>query len=117
MVLKPEPFFDAFESIPTNSKRRVLMMTPQGQQPSQKDFRRWSTDYEQLIFICGQYEGFDERIRTLADEEVSAGDFVLTGGELPAMVIINGAIAMQNGVQSEIRSGKMLRYKRSAFGE
>ncbi len=97
MVLKPEPFFKAFDTIPVLPKRRVLMMTPQGQQPSQKDFRRWSTEYDQLVFICGQYEGFDERIRTLADEEISLGDFVLTGGELAAMSIINGVMRLLPG--------------------
>ncbi len=97
MVLKPEPFFEAFDAIPVLPRRRVLMMTPQGYQPSQKDFRRWSTQYDQLVFICGQYEGFDERIRTLADEEISIGDFVLTGGELAAMSIINGVMRLLPG--------------------
>ncbi len=97
MVLKPEPFFDAFESIPISRKRRVLMMTPQGQKLSQGDFRRWSSEYDQLVLICGQYEGFDERIRTLADEEVSLGDFILTGGELAAMSIINGVLRLLPG--------------------
>ena len=97
MVLKPEPFFDAFEAVPTCSRRRVLMMSPQGKQLSQKDFWRWSKEYDQLVFICGQYEGFDERIRTLADEEISLGDFVLTGGELAAMSIINGVVRLLPG--------------------
>ena len=73
------------------------MMTPQGNKLSQEDFVRWAKDYEQLIFICGQYEGFDERIRTLADEEISLGDFILTGGELAAMSIINGVVRLLPG--------------------
>ena len=97
MVLKPEPFFRAFDAIPVSPKRRVLMMTPQGRRPSQKDFHRWATQFDQLVFICGQYEGFDERIRTLADEEVSLGDFVMTGGELAAMSIINGVMRLLPG--------------------
>ncbi len=97
MVLKPEPFFHAFESVPKHTKRRVLMMTPQGHHLTQKDLWRWSKDNEQLIFLCGQYEGFDERIRTLADEEISLGDFVLTGGELAAMAIINGVLRLLPG--------------------
>ena len=97
MVLKPEPFFAAFESIPDLSKRRVLLMSPQGKVLSQKDLKRWSTGHDQLVLICGQYEGFDERIRTLADEEISIGDFVLTGGELPAMTIINGVLRLLPG--------------------
>lgn len=97
MVLKPEPIFAAFESIPECSRRRVLLMTPQGRQLRQSDLHRWALQYDQLVLLCGQYEGFDERIRTLADEEVSAGDFVLTGGELPAMTVINGVIRLLPG--------------------
>ena len=63
----------------------------------QEDLQRWSKENDQLIIICGHYEGFDERIRTLADEEVSIGDFVLTGGELPAMVVINGVMRLLEG--------------------
>ncbi len=97
MVLKPEPIFAAISSIPAKDKRRVLMMTPQGKQLTQEDMRRWSSNHDQLVFICGQYEGFDERIRSLADEEISIGDFVLTGGELPAMTIINGVVRLLQG--------------------
>ena len=97
MVLKPEPVFKAFESIPNNGRRRVLMMTPQGRPLNQKDLQRWSKDHDQLIILCGHYEGFDERIRTLADEEISLGDFVLTAGELPAMVVINGVLRLIPG--------------------
>ena len=97
MVLKPEPVFAAFEAIPQQPRRRVLLMTPQGKPLQQADLRRWATDYEQLVLLCGHYEGFDERIRSLADEEVSLGDFVLTGGELPAMTIINGTVRLRPG--------------------
>ncbi len=97
MVLKPEPVFFAFESIPIHGRRRVLMMTPQGKPLDQCDLRRWSLDYDQLVLLCGHYEGFDERIRSLVDEEISLGDFVLTGGELPAMVVINGVVRLLPG--------------------
>ena len=73
------------------------MMTPQGKPLDQNDLKRWSIDHDQLILLCGHYEGFDERIRTLVDEEVSVGDFVLTGGELPAMVVINGVVRLLPG--------------------
>ena len=89
MILKPEPFFEAFDSIPISTRRRVLLMTPQGHQLTQDDLWRWSKEYAQLVLICGQYEGFDDRIRGLADEEVSLGDYVLTGGEIAAMAIMN----------------------------
>jgi len=97
MVLKPEPVYAAVESIPVLPRRRVLLMSPQGKPLEQADLRRWATDYDQLVFLCGHYEGFDERIRALADEEVSIGDFVLTGGELPAMTIINGVVRLLPG--------------------
>ncbi|MBW0174049.1 MAG: tRNA (guanosine(37)-N1)-methyltransferase TrmD [Vulcanococcus sp.] len=97
MVLKPEPVYAAVESIPVLPRRRVLLMSPQGKPLEQADLRRWAADYDQLVFLCGHYEGFDERIRALADEEVSIGDFVLTGGELPAMTIINGVVRLLPG--------------------
>ena len=97
MVLKPEPVYAAFGAIPVLPRRRVLLMSPQGQPLLQADLRRWATDYDQLVFLCGHYEGFDERIRPLADEEVSIGDFVLTGGELPAATIINGVVRLLPG--------------------
>ena len=97
MVLKPEPVYAAFGAIPVLPRRRVLLMSPQGQPLLQADLRRWATDYDQLVFLCGHYEGFDERIRPLADEEVSIGDVVLTGGELPAATIINGVVRLLPG--------------------
>ena len=89
MVLKPDPIYKAYESIKKSENKLTLLMSPQGQVVKQKDFVRWSS-YDQLIIICGQYEGFDERVRVLADEEVSIGDYILTGGEIPAITIING---------------------------
>ena len=97
MVLKPDPVFAAVESIPRREQPRVLLMSPQGQPLQQRDFQRWARDHDQLLLLCGHYEGFDERIRSLADEEVSIGDFVLTGGELPAMTIINGVVRLLPG--------------------
>lgn len=97
MVLKPEPAYAAFEAVPVLPRRRVLLMSPQGQPLKQADLQRWADNYDQLVMLCGHYEGFDERIRPLADEEVSLGDFVLTGGELPAMTIINGVVRLLPG--------------------
>ena len=78
-------------------------MTPQGKVLKQKDFVRWS-NLDQIIIICGQYEGFDERVRILANEEVSLGDFVLTGGEIPAMSIINGVTRLIPGTLGDPES-------------
>ena len=76
MVLKPEPIYKAHDSINKLSKSKTLLMTPQGKVMKQEDLLRWSS-LDQLIIICGQYEGFDERVRCLADEEVSIGEYVL----------------------------------------
>ena len=96
MVLKPEPIYKAYESIRKSPNSKTLLMTPQGKVLKQKDLVRWST-LDQLIIICGQYEGFDERVRYLADEEVSIGDYVLSGGEIPAISIINGLTRLLPG--------------------
>ncbi|QNI42759.1 tRNA (guanosine(37)-N1)-methyltransferase TrmD [Synechococcus sp. A15-28] len=104
MVLKPEPVFAAVESIPRSPRSRVLLMSPQGRPLQQRDLQRWSQEHDQLVLLCGHYEGFDERIRSLADEEVSAGDFVLTGGELPAMTVINGVVRLLPGTVGTAQS-------------
>ena len=96
MVLKPEPIYKAYESIKKSQNSRTLLMTPQGKVMHQNDLERWSS-LDQLIIICGQYEGFDERVRHLADEEISLGDYVLSGGEIPAMSIINGLTRIMPG--------------------
>ena len=103
MVLKPEPYFSVFDQIPKLNKKRILLMTPQGRKISQPDFSRWSKE-DQLILICGSYEGFDERIRSLADEEISIGDFVLTGGEIPAITVINGVARLLPGTLGSAES-------------
>ena len=96
MVLKPGPIFKAHESINKFGRSKTLLMTPQGKVLKQNDLVRWST-FDQIIIICGQYEGFDERVRCLADEEISLGDFVLSGGEIPAITIINGLTRLLPG--------------------
>ncbi len=89
MVLKPEPVARALDELRRRSPgARVLLMTPQGKPFRQADARELACE-SGLIFVCGRYEGFDERIRPLADAEYSLGDFVLTGGELAAMVMID----------------------------
>ncbi|MDC3034881.1 tRNA (guanosine(37)-N1)-methyltransferase TrmD, partial [Prochlorococcus sp. AH-716-P05] len=103
MVLKPEPIYKAYESIKKLPKSKTLLMTPQGRVLKQKDLARWST-LDQIIIICGQYEGFDERIRCLADEEISIGDYVLSGGEIPAISIINGLTRLLPGTLGEPES-------------
>jgi len=103
MVLKPEPIYKAHESIKKKPKSKTLLMTPQGKVLKQKDLVRWSY-LDQIIIICGQYEGFDERVRCLADEEISIGDYVLSGGEIPAILIINGLTRLLPGTLGDPES-------------
>ncbi len=103
MVLKPEPIYKAHDSIKKMSNGITLLMTPQGKVLHQKDFVRWAS-LNQIILICGQYEGFDERVRCLADEEISLGDYVLSGGEIPAMSIISGVTRLLPGTLGDPES-------------
>lgn len=100
MVMSCQPIFDAIESVKASSQRKpkVLYMSPQGQVLTQSKLRELSQEQE-LILLCGHYEGIDERvIESLVDEEVSIGDYVLTGGELAAMVVIDGVSRLLPGV-------------------
>lgn len=98
MVMKPEPMFAAVESVKT-SESRVILMTPQGQTFKQCEARRLADESSHLIFICGHYEGVDERIREgLVDEEISIGDYVLTNGVLSATVVIDAVARLRPGV-------------------
>lgn len=99
MVLMPQPIFDAVEDLKRENSK-VVMMTPQGNKYSQK-MAYDLTKEGHLIIICGHYEGFDERIRTLADMEISIGDYVLTGGELPSMIITDSIVRLLDGVIEE----------------
>ncbi|OZH53876.1 tRNA (guanine-N1)-methyltransferase [Hydrocoleum sp. CS-953] len=104
MVLKPEPIFAAVESLPTLSKREVILLTPQGERMHQGMFRKYATEYDQLILICGHYEGIDERVEYLVTKEVSLGDFVLTSGEIPALALINGVVRLLPGTVGKAES-------------
>ncbi|MBE9913781.1 tRNA (guanosine(37)-N1)-methyltransferase TrmD [Paenibacillus donghaensis] len=100
MVLKPEPIFSAVEDLlsRTSAAPRVILMCPQGETFTQQKAEELAAE-EHLIFICGHYEGYDERIREhLVTDELSIGDYVLTGGELPAMVAIDSVVRLLPGV-------------------
>lgn len=99
MVLKPEPVFNAVESLVEPGKKpRVILMCPQGERFTQQKAEELAKE-EELIFICGHYEGYDERIREhLVTDEISIGDFVLTGGELAAMTVIDSVVRLLPGV-------------------
>lgn len=106
MLLKPEPIFAAVEHCKeTNPDARVIMMTPRGKKYAQVDARRLAKE-SGLIILCGHYEGFDERILSIVDEEISIGDFVMTGGEIPAMAIIDSIVRLLPGVLGDSHSSE-----------
>ncbi len=104
MVLKPEPIFAAVESLPVCPRREVILLTPQGQPMQQSLFRELIDHYDQLVLLCGHYEGIDERVMHLVTREVSLGDFVLTGGEIPALALLNGVVRLLPGTVGKVES-------------
>ena len=116
MVLRVEPLYDAIMDVKGDDKdAKVILMTPDGV-PYKQEIAVDLAKEKHLIFVCGHYEGFDERIRTLCDMELSIGDYVLTGGELPAMVVSDSIIRLLDGVitgtslDSESFNDKLLDY-------
>lgn len=98
MVLMCQPFLDALDSVEKLENSQTIILTPQGE-PFNNDMAKEFSQKNQLIMICGHYEGFDERIRVLSGaREVSIGDFVLTGGELPALCILDSTVRFIDGV-------------------
>jgi tRNA (guanine37-N1)-methyltransferase len=109
MILKPEPFFEAVDFVRTrfpSAHERVILLSPQGRPFDHETCRRLA-GFDRLVLLCGRYEGVDERVRVgLADEEISVGDVVLTGGELPALAIIDGVSRLIPGVLGNPESAK-----------
>lgn len=99
MILMCQPIFDAVEKFKTKDSK-VIMMTPRGKVFNQKLAYNLSKE-KHLIIICGHYEGFDERIKTIIDLEISIGDYILTGGEIPSMVITDAIVRLIKGVIKE----------------
>ncbi|MEG5055641.1 MULTISPECIES: tRNA (guanosine(37)-N1)-methyltransferase TrmD [unclassified Microcoleus] len=97
MLMKPEPIFAAVESLQVLPRREVILLTPQGEPMQQAMFRELAAERDQLVLICGHYEGVDDRVLHLVTREVSLGDFVLTGGEIPALALINGVLRLLRG--------------------
>jgi tRNA (guanine37-N1)-methyltransferase len=120
MIMRPEPIFNAVEDIKSKvktQKSKVILLCPQGKKLNQK-IAKELIKYKHLILICGHYEGIDERVRQyLADEEISVGDYVLTGGEIPAMVLVDclvrllpGVLGDKNSLNFESFEGSLLEY-------
>ncbi len=109
MILKPEPVFKAIDKIKKKHPKKntkIIFMTPQGQSYSQEKAREFSKA-EHLVFICGHYRGVDERIiQKLVTDEISIGDYIVTGGELPAAVVIDSIVRLLPGVLGDFDSAK-----------
>jgi tRNA (guanine37-N1)-methyltransferase len=105
MVMKPDPIFRALDAIEDErgTPVTVILTSPQGRRFTQAEARRLS-GVAHLVILCGRYEGFDERVRERVDEELSIGDFVLTGGELPALVILDAVARLMPGVVGDEQS-------------
>jgi tRNA (guanine37-N1)-methyltransferase len=104
MVLKPEPIFRALSAIAVDGEKpTVLLTSPQGTRFSQSVAERLSRE-RRLVLLCGRYEGVDERVRSIVGEEISIGDYILSGGELPALVIVDGVARLVPGVVGDDRS-------------
>jgi tRNA (guanine37-N1)-methyltransferase len=107
MLLKPEPLFAAIAALPVLERRLVMYMSPQGQPMNQSLFKTLVQNYDQLVMLCGHYEGVDERVMTLVDQEISLGDFVLTCGEIPALALLNGVVRLIPGTVGKEESLKL----------
>ena len=108
MVMKPDPFFRIANRLwPDREKRRIILLSPKGRLFTQQLAKELVSDSRELVFFCGRYEAIDERVhRYLADDEISIGDYVLTGGELPALVIIDAVARLVPGVLGDSRSAE-----------
>jgi tRNA (guanine37-N1)-methyltransferase len=106
MLIKAEPVFAAVESVPVLPRREVIFVTPQGETMNQAMFQEFAT-YDQLVILCGNYEGIDERILNVVTREVSLGDFVLTCGEIPALTLLNGVVRLMPGTVAKEESLKL----------
>ncbi|HDK82347.1 MAG TPA: tRNA (guanosine(37)-N1)-methyltransferase TrmD [Nitrospirae bacterium] len=108
MVIKPEPLFKAIDFIKKDGEpRKIILLSPQGKPFDQSVAEEFSREKKRLVFICGRYEGIDERVRAvLVDEEVSIGDYVMTGGELAALVIIDASVRLIKGALGDERSAE-----------
>lgn len=118
MVLKPEPIFRAMDFIKKDGQeRKVVLLTPKGRTFNQSMAETYLKEKRRFVFICGRYEGIDERVKSLVDEEISIGDYVLTGGELAALVIVDavtrlipGALGDEQSKENESFSWGLLDY-------
>jgi tRNA (guanine37-N1)-methyltransferase len=118
MLMTPQPLYDCITAVKKHNKGPVIFMTPQGSKLSHTRVKRFAKKNDSLILVCGRYEGIDQRIRDLlVDEEVSIGDYVLTGGELPAMVFIDAVARFIPGVLGDDDSAEEDSFSRRLGGK
>ncbi|MFC1887908.1 tRNA (guanosine(37)-N1)-methyltransferase TrmD [Candidatus Cloacimonadota bacterium] len=116
MVMKPEPVFEAVQSVKDNNKTPVIYFTPQGKLLDQNMVNQFSK-LDKVILLCGHYKEIDQRIRDLVvTEEISIGDYVLSGGEIPAMVFIDSVSRLQEGVLGDIDSALSDSHQQNLLG-
>ncbi len=118
MILKPEPFFKAVEHIKTTENLTdpaIILMTPQGETFNQGKAKQLAQSTE-IVFLCGHYKGVDERVReNLVTEEISIGDYILTGGELTAMVVVDSVVRLLPGVIGDFESAETDSFEQSVL--
>lgn len=116
MLLRPEPLFAAVKKAKQDDpKAKVLLMTPRGVRWNQAQARKFASSKTGLIIICGRYEGYDERITALVDEQISLGDFVLTGGEVPALAVVDSVVRLIPGVLGGEESAKFESFSNAGY--
>lgn len=104
MVMMVQPIYDCLKAVPRLAKSRVIMFDPGGTEYTQFQAKHYGETYDQIIMICGRYEGFDERVYNLVDERISIGKYVLSGGEIPAMIVTETVTRLLPGVLGHIES-------------
>lgn len=118
MLMTPQPLYDCISAVKKKNKGPIIFMTPQGQKLTHTRTKRFARMNESFVLVCGRYEGIDQRIRDLLiDEEVSIGDYVLTGGELPAMVFIDAVSRFVPGVLGDDDSAEEDSFSRKLSGK
>ncbi|MDP3970976.1 MAG: tRNA (guanosine(37)-N1)-methyltransferase TrmD [bacterium] len=104
MVMMVQPIYDCLKSIPRMERSRIIMLDPAGPEYTQKTAASYSKVFDQIILICGRYEGFDDRVHKLVDERLSIGKYILSGGELPALIIVESVTRLLPGVLGDAES-------------
>lgn len=106
MIITLQPIYDCLRAVPRLERSRIIMFDPGGVEYTQPQAQHYGEQYDQLILLCGRYEGFDERVYNLVDERVSIGKYVLSGGEIPALIVVETVTRLLPGVLGDANSTK-----------